>query len=563
MLALLTHNFYLIRAFWQSLPDAMSTRKALLLAAMLAIGSSQAAFSGEKVAFEWQTIGNPGNAADLNGFGAVAETFQLAKREVTNRQYAQFLNAKAVDDALLLYSSSMGSGFGGITRSGTPGNSSYNPIAGREDMPVNYVSYYDTLRFANWMHNGQGDGDTESGAYELEGNSAVPSNGDTVRRNPDSLFFLPTEDEWYKAAYHNASGLSEADYYQYPFRSDEITTCSAPPGSTNHANCAREVSDLVAVGSYPSSIGPYGTLDQGGNAWEWNVGFVAENLPVMRGGGFYIGPNTLSSSWRDQWAGIGEFSFAGFRLAASERVGKSILGVALNVTNFSAETANANLGESNVLALDVGLDLPVGAASVEIEAFSGTFANSHSLNFNHIESIHIYRDSGDGIFDQRNDTQIASDGGAMSIVTDDQGKPVSYAVDLGSAITVTAKGERLFMVVSFHNNTESVAAVPAWGSSAHAVSNALTVSESTPYAYVLSFLAALLLMAKMSKTSHRLLIAAFAAVVLSACATESQLPSTVVGTFATTLDSVELSNSLQSVATLPIDGTVIYVSPAN
>ncbi len=269
------------------------------------------------VEFEWVTVGNPGNAADISsGFGAVDHSFLIAKYEVTNQQYAQFLNAKAVSDPLNLYSVSMGAGAGGITRSGVPGSYSYSPIPGRENKPVNWVSYYDVLRFTNWMHNGQGDGDTETGAYTLEGGLAVPFNAETVQRNDDARIFLPTEDEWYKSAYHNAKGLKETDYFLYPFRSDEVTNCVPPPGGENHANCARAVTDVVDKGSYPESIGPYGTLDQGGNVWEWNVGLVAGALPVMRGGGYYIGPGSLASSWQDQWAASGEFSFAGFRVAA-------------------------------------------------------------------------------------------------------------------------------------------------------------------------------------------------------------------------------------------------------
>ena len=273
----------------------------------------------EQVTFEWLTVDNPGNAADVTtGFGAVEHTFRLAKYEVTNAQYVQFLNAKAKTDELNLYSVSMGFAAGGITRSGVPGSYSYSPRLDREHRPVNWISYYDVLRFLNWMHNGQGDGDTETGAYTLEGGGPIPTNAETVRRNPDARFFLPTEDEWYKAAYHNVQGLSETDYYLYPFQTDEIPTCSPPTDEENHANCARAVTDVVSVGSYPNSIGPYGTLDQGGNVWEWSVGFVREVLPVMRGGGYYIGPNTLASSWRDQWQAGGEFSFAGFRVASPE-----------------------------------------------------------------------------------------------------------------------------------------------------------------------------------------------------------------------------------------------------
>jgi sulfatase modifying factor 1 len=281
--------------------------------------------SSGQVEFEWLSVGNPGNAADISsGFGAVDHTFLMAKYEVTNQQYAQFLNAKAVTDPLNLYSVSMGAGAGGITRSGVPGSYSYSAMPGRELKPVNWVSYYDVLRFTNWMHNDQGEGDTETGAYTLEGGMAVPFNAETVQRNADARVFLPTEDEWYKSAYHNATGFKETDYFLYPFRSDEVTSCVPPPGGENHANCARAVTDVVDKGSYPESIGPYGTLDQGGNVWEWNVGLVAGVLPVMRGGGYYIGPGSLESSWRDQWAASGEFSFAGFRVAAPTPTSKPV-----------------------------------------------------------------------------------------------------------------------------------------------------------------------------------------------------------------------------------------------
>ena len=70
------------------------------------------------------------------------------------------------------------------------------------DKPVNFVSWYDAIRFANWLNNGQGDGDTETGAYTLLGGTPTPSNGSSITRNPGATWFLPSEDEWYKAAYY-------------------------------------------------------------------------------------------------------------------------------------------------------------------------------------------------------------------------------------------------------------------------------------------------------------------------------------------------------------------------
>ena len=47
------------------------------------------------VMFDWETVGNTGNAADpLTGFGSVDYTYRISKHEVTNAQYAEFLNAQ-------------------------------------------------------------------------------------------------------------------------------------------------------------------------------------------------------------------------------------------------------------------------------------------------------------------------------------------------------------------------------------------------------------------------------------------------------------------------------------
>ena len=87
---------------------------------------------------------------------------------------------------------------------------------------MNYVTWYDAIRFANWLHNGQGSGDTETGAYTLLGNATpTPSNGPSITRNPGATWFLPSENEWYKAAYHNPAANS---YSLYPTSSHTVPT---------------------------------------------------------------------------------------------------------------------------------------------------------------------------------------------------------------------------------------------------------------------------------------------------------------------------------------------------
>ena len=90
-----------------------------------------------------------------------------------------------------------------------------------------------------------------------------------VIRKPGALAFLPSEDEWYKAAYYKGGGTN-AGYWDYPTQSDNAPAAEAPPGTntTNgSANYGWAVGDLTDVGAYTykPSDSAYDTLDQGGN----------------------------------------------------------------------------------------------------------------------------------------------------------------------------------------------------------------------------------------------------------------------------------------------------------
>jgi len=218
------------------------------------------------------TVGDPGNLPDLRysttGFGSVAYAFRIGKWEVTNSQYAEFLNSVAASDTFFLYDANMASSpHGGIIRSGSSGSFTYAVKVGMENKPVNYINWYDAIRFANWLHNGQGAGDTESGAYTLLGGTPTPSNANSITRNPGAKWWLPSEDEWYKAAYFDP--ITRV-YYDYPTGTDSLPTATSPPGGTNSANYAGSVGSVTNVGAYASSVSPYGTSDQAGNVWEWN-----------------------------------------------------------------------------------------------------------------------------------------------------------------------------------------------------------------------------------------------------------------------------------------------------
>jgi formylglycine-generating enzyme len=253
------------------------------------------------VTIEWVTIGNPGNAADSPATncwtfncGSVAYSYRISKYEVTNEQYAEFLNAKAATDSFDLYNTSMGSHLqGGIDRSGLAGSYTYSTKDGFADKPVNFVSFFDALRFTNWLHNGQGSGSTETGAYTLTGATVVPQNWTQVTRNLDAVVFLPSEHEWYKAAYYDGTS---GTYFDFPAGSNTQTTCGAPTATPNTGNCVS--SGVTDVGAYTGSPSPYGTFDQGGNVYEWNEQRVGNGtLRGARGGSWDFFTNSSSFSF--------------------------------------------------------------------------------------------------------------------------------------------------------------------------------------------------------------------------------------------------------------------------
>jgi formylglycine-generating enzyme len=281
-------------------------------------------------------VGNPGNSADATGYGSVKYPYRIGKYEVTNAQYVEFLNA--VDptggNALALYNPEMSSGgYGGIIRnSGAINGSKYTVKAGRDNNPVVFVSFFDAMRFVNWLENGQGNGSTETGVYAI-------GNGVNEVRNPNATFFLPSENEWYKAAYHKNDGVT-GNYWNFTTATDSVPYSDNPnslntPDNTNAGNYF--INDLIAngyndgyavtggisfhtnqnyltdVGTYSQAKSAYGTFDQGGNIWEWNEA-VERISRGARGGNFSDDPHYGSAVFRFSFHATRETAI-GFRIA--------------------------------------------------------------------------------------------------------------------------------------------------------------------------------------------------------------------------------------------------------
>jgi formylglycine-generating enzyme len=299
-------------------------------------------------------VGNAGNASDTRyatpGYGAVGHTYNIGKYEVTAGQYTAFLNAVAATDTYGLYNEYMYSSsyydFSGckIRQSGSSGSYTYMVDAngdGVEDAdwlnrPVNYVSFWDAARFANWLHNGQPTGaqtsaTTERGAYTLDGYNG--RDGRTIARNPGAKWFLPSEDEWYKAAYHKNDGVT-GNYFDYPTSSDNepSNVLGNPTDPGNNATYMTYWDNdytigapyyRTEVGAHENSDSPYGTFDQGGNVHEWNETVVYEwnnaSSRGLRGGSFCEYSYVLLASTRpggDDGGPMGEIGSLGFRVAS-------------------------------------------------------------------------------------------------------------------------------------------------------------------------------------------------------------------------------------------------------
>jgi formylglycine-generating enzyme required for sulfatase activity len=249
-------------------------------------------------------VENPGNAPDTRyeplGYGAVEYVYNIGKFEVTAGQYTEFLNAVAATDTYGLYNSSMWSSIYGckIERTGSSGSYSYSVAAEWGDRPVNYVSWGDAARFCNWLHNDQPTGaqdltTTEDGSYLLDG---AMSDAEllAITREPDATWVIPSEDEWYKAAYHYNDGVT-SNYFDYPTSSDSMPSNDLvepiDPGNNATFNDSGYTIGSpyyrTEVGAHENSDSPYGTFDQGGNVWEWNEAILYGSYRGFRGGSFY------------------------------------------------------------------------------------------------------------------------------------------------------------------------------------------------------------------------------------------------------------------------------------
>lgn len=262
----------------------------------------------------YQAVQDAGNAPDpVTGKGDVPYEFGIGDIEVTNADYLEFLDAVAASDPYGLYNDAMATDpRGGIVRTGSEGSYAYALKPNMADKPVNFVGWLDAARYVNWLENGKqtgapGAGSLDDGAFDL----TVADPGIAAAPEPGATYSLPTEDEWYKAAFFDPT-RGGSNYWAYPTMSDVVPLTAtanavgdvANPGAevVNHllqASWGGQSGNVTTVGS-AQAVSYYGTFDQAGNVREWLANDAETSIEglkrVARGGSFTGDAISVSSS---------------------------------------------------------------------------------------------------------------------------------------------------------------------------------------------------------------------------------------------------------------------------
>lgn len=184
-------------------------------------------------------VGDIENNPDSDtGKGKVDYYYALSKNAITVNQWVEFLNSVAFyDDPYGLWKEEWATNSVGIVQKFNGAEYCYSLIACSDpnspeggclpendlaagNYPITGLTWQDTVRYCNWLHNGKprdypGVGVTETGAYNIYLKNNV------VEKTEEAKFWIPTENELYKAAYYD--NLTNR-YYNY------ATLSNDPPG---------------------------------------------------------------------------------------------------------------------------------------------------------------------------------------------------------------------------------------------------------------------------------------------------------------------------------------------
>ena len=254
---------------------------------------------------DFVTIGNPGNAPDTTGnpnpAGSVNYIYNIAKYEMS-RDVVTKVNSSTSSPPFIM-----------DDLSGWGGNGLNRPATG--------LTWNKVAQFVNGLNIMKGA--TEAYNFDLNGDlkpwdsSSAGFNASNPYRNSLAKFFLPSSNEFYKAAF----GSPDGSWYDYATGSDAIPFAVISGTDPNTAVYNNRVgpADVMNAGG----LSAWGTMAQSGNVWEITESAIdgfndsGRERKEMRGGAWSTGTADLSSAERtnaEPYAGYGSPD-VGFRIA--------------------------------------------------------------------------------------------------------------------------------------------------------------------------------------------------------------------------------------------------------
>ena len=253
--------------------------------------------------FNWAIIGDPGNRATLDSeiydpynlypnqhLGAVNYEYRMATTEVTVGQYFEFAQVYHP-----YYTANTGNDLGLSDFTGGDIRLAWGEISIRggtsPDKPIDMGWEY-AARYVNWLHNGKVNEEWafETGVYDTSTFTQNPDGSwnHQAQHNPDALFWLPSRDEWTKAAYWDPElNNGEGGYWQFTTSSD----IEPLPGIERNTGFGPDFP--LDVGSFPDIMSPWGILDLEGGVSEWTETVSSHDDR------FIMGPSSFEGTYGD------------------------------------------------------------------------------------------------------------------------------------------------------------------------------------------------------------------------------------------------------------------------
>ena len=318
------------------LSRSLLTASAAVLCAFLVPTARADSFGsgGNAFTLDFVNIGNAGNANDAgagggsysSSYGGVSYGYRMGTYEI-----AQDAITKATASGVL----NLGGGAWSATQSAAS------------------MTWFQAAAFVNYLNTSTG----RPAAYQLDlGNTTLTlwssgqawqAGGENLYRHKDAYYFLPNENEWYKAAYHQNTGVN-ADYWDYATGSNTAPTAVASGTTAGTAVYADATSSPAAVNN-AGGLSAYGTMGQNGNVWEWAESAIdginnssSENRAI-RGGTCYNTENDLRSSNRVIFYAPTYSDGFGFRVASVPEPTSTVLMISAGLLALARRRRRAAL----------------------------------------------------------------------------------------------------------------------------------------------------------------------------------------------------------------------------